>query len=52
MSLAKKFDRRLKAALNLLGFECTRPRSPISPMPPEVVATLETVMRDVGLLET
>ena len=40
----------VKAALNLLGFDGTRPRSPMPPMPPEQVQQLEQVMRASGLL--
>ncbi len=40
----------VKAALNLLGFDGTRPRSPMPPMPPEQVQKLEQVMRASGLL--
>ena len=41
----------VKAALNLLGYDGTRPRSPIPPMPPADVAKLETEMRQAGLLD-
>ena len=41
----------VKAALNLLGFDGMRPRSPTKPMPPDEVSQLETVMRTAGLLE-
>ena len=40
----------VKAALNLLGFDGTRPRAPIPPMPDDQVRTLEQVMRDSELL--
>lgn len=41
----------VKAALNLLGYDGTRPRSPIAPMPPGDVAKLEAEMREAGLLD-
>ncbi len=41
----------VKAALNLLGYDGTRPRAPMPPMPPNEVARLETEMRAAGLLE-
>ncbi len=41
----------VKAALNLLGFDGTQPRSPTRPMPPAAVAELEAVMRTAGLLD-
>jgi dihydrodipicolinate synthase/N-acetylneuraminate lyase len=40
----------VKAALNLLGFDGTQPRSPIPPMPDDQVRKLEQVMRDSELL--
>ncbi len=40
----------VKAALNLLGFDGARPRSPTRPVPPDDAATLEAEMRDAGLL--
>lgn len=42
----------VKAALNLLGYDGTRPRAPIPPMPPDDVVKLETAMRGAGLLES
>ena len=42
----------VKAALQLLGFEGMRARSPTPPPPPEVVARLETLMREAGLLSS
>jgi len=41
----------VKAALNLLGFDGTHPRSPTRPMPLDDVAKLEVTMRDAGLLD-
>lgn len=40
----------VKAALNLLGFDGSRPRAPTQPMPPAEVSRLECVMREAGLL--
>lgn len=40
----------VKAAMKLLGFEGMRPRKPTPPVSPEVVAELERLMRDAGLL--
>ncbi len=40
----------VKAALHLLGFHGTRPRSPILPMPTNAVAILEAEMRAAELL--
>lgn len=40
----------VKAALNLMGFDGTHPRSPTKPMPPDEVAKLELTMREAGLL--
>ena len=40
----------VKAAMKSLGFEGMRPRSPTPPVPPDVVAELERLMRDAGLL--
>ncbi len=40
----------VKAALGLLGFAGMRPRVPTPPMPPTVVAELERLMREAGLL--
>ncbi len=42
----------VKAALGLLGFAGMRPRSPTPVMPLKVVAELERLMRDAGLLST
>ncbi|MBC8353939.1 MAG: dihydrodipicolinate synthase family protein [Planctomycetes bacterium] len=40
----------IKAALNLLGFDGTHPRSPTPRMPDAEVIRLEAVMRETGLL--
>jgi dihydrodipicolinate synthase/N-acetylneuraminate lyase len=40
----------VKAAMNLLGFDGTQPRSPVPPMPAGQVQRLEQVMRTSGLL--
>jgi dihydrodipicolinate synthase/N-acetylneuraminate lyase len=40
----------VKAALRLLGFQGMQPRSPTPPVPPDVVARLEKLMRDAELL--
>jgi dihydrodipicolinate synthase/N-acetylneuraminate lyase len=40
----------VKAAMNLLGFDGTHPRSPVPPMPSGQVQRLEQVMRTSGLL--
>lgn len=40
----------VKAVLKLLGFEGMRPRSPTPPVPPDVVAGMERLMREAGLL--
>ncbi|MEE9142686.1 MAG: dihydrodipicolinate synthase family protein [Gammaproteobacteria bacterium] len=40
----------VKAALELLGFEGMRPRSPTPPAPPEVVVMMERLMCEGGLL--
>ena len=42
----------VKAALRLLGFEGMRPRSPGTQPPTDVIRTLETLMRDAGLLKS
>ncbi len=42
----------VKTALNLLGFEGTRPRAPMPPMPPDDAAAMQRAMRDAGLLES
>ena len=40
----------VKAAMNLLGFDGTRPRQPMPPMPADEITRLEQVMREEGLL--
>lgn len=40
----------VKATLHLLGFDGMRPRSPTRPVPADVVALLERLMREAGLL--
>ena len=40
----------VKAALRLLGFEGMRPRSPASPLPANIVQSIEKVMQEAGLL--
>ena len=40
----------VKAALNLLGFEGSQPRSPAPPMPADEIKRLASVMREAGLL--
>lgn len=42
----------IKAAMNLLGFRGTQPRSPTSPMPRLDVSRLEGVMNSAGLLDS
>lgn len=40
----------VKAAMNLLGYDGTHPRSPLEPMPADRVSHLESLMREAGLL--
>lgn len=41
----------MKAALNLMGYKGTQPRSPMPPMPDGELARLRAVMRRTGLLD-
>lgn len=41
----------VKAVMNLLGYEGTQPRAPMTPPPPDTLKALETELRNAGLLD-